>query len=68
MVVSVSCGASSLTLDPPPIVTNGAFSFAGSGGVFVTGTILSPNFASGSINTASCPNNNWGGEWSAEKK
>jgi len=68
MVVSVSCGGSSLTLDPPPVVANGAFSFTGSGGVFITGKILSPNFATGSINTASCPNNNWGGEWSAEKK
>jgi hypothetical protein len=68
MVVSVSCGASSLTLDPPPIVANGAFSFAGSGGVFITGKILSPNSAEGAINTASCPNNQWAGGWSAKKK
>jgi len=68
MVVSVSCGGSSLTLDPPPIVTNGAFSFAGSGGVWVSGKILSPISATGSINTPSCPNNNYGGEWFAEKK
>ncbi|HYN09707.1 MAG TPA: IPT/TIG domain-containing protein [Vicinamibacterales bacterium] len=66
MVVSVSCGASSLTLDPPPIVANGAFSFAGSGGVFITGKFLSPIFADGAINTASCPGNN--AYWSAEKK
>ena len=64
VVVSVSCGASSLTLDPPPIVTNGAFSFAGGGGVFVTGRILSPINATGSINTPSCPN----AGWIAEKK
>ena len=68
MVVSVSCGASSLTLDPPPIVTNGAFSFTGSGGVWVSGKILSPISATGSINTPSCPNNNYGGEWFAERK
>ena len=53
IVVSVSCGgASSLTLDPPPVVANGEFSFAGSGGVSITGKILSPNSASGSINMA----------------
>jgi len=53
-VVSVSCGnAPSLTLDPPPVVANGEFSFAGSGGVSITGKILSPDFASGSINMAS---------------
>ncbi len=63
-VVSVSCGASSLTLDPPAIEANGAFSFAGSGGVFITGKILSPNFADGQLNMASCPNV----YWSAEKK
>jgi hypothetical protein len=64
MVVSVSCGASTLTLDPPPVVANGAFSFAGSGGVFIRGKILSPIFAEGAINMASCPD----AYWSAEKK
>jgi hypothetical protein len=65
VVVSVSCGASSLTLDPPPIVANGAFSFAGSGGVSITGEIHSPIFAIGTINMASCPNSPY---WTAEKK
>ena len=68
MVVSVLCGASSLTLDPPPVVANGAFSFAGIGGVFITGKILSPIFASGAINMASCRYNNSDVYWSAEKK
>jgi hypothetical protein len=31
IVVSASCGALSLPLDPPPVVANGEFSFAGSG-------------------------------------
>ena len=35
--------APNLTLDPPPVVANGEFSFAGSGGVSITGKILSPN-------------------------
>ena len=57
IVVSVSCSvcrtncaigsAPSLTLDPPPVVANGEFSFAGSGGVSITGKILSPNHAPG---------------------
>ena len=69
MVVSVSCGGSSLTLDPPPVVANGAFSFTGSGGVFITGSILSPNVAQGSMNPAFCPNNRgYSIVWSAEKK
>jgi IPT/TIG domain len=64
-VVSVSCdSAPSLTLDPPPVVANGEFSFAGSDGVSITGRILSPNSASGSIDMASCGSR----RWSAEKK
>ena len=58
-VVSASCGASSLTLAPPPVVANGEFSFVGSGGVSITGQILSPDSASGSINMASCTGPVW---------
>ena len=72
IVVSVSCGerhdgvgASSLTLDPPPVVANGGFSFAGSGGDSITGNIVSPNSAFGSINMASCISM---GQWRVEKK
>ena len=56
--------APSLTLDPPPVVANGEFSFAGSGGVSITGKILSANYASGSITMASCGSR----QWSAERK
>jgi hypothetical protein len=59
IVVSVSCGSSSLTLDPPPVVANGEFSFAGVGGVSITGKIVSPKSASGTINTALCVNRSW---------
>lgn len=63
IVVSISCdSAPSLTLDRPPVVANGEFSFAGDG-VSITGKILSPNSASGSINTASCGSR----QWSAQK-
>ncbi len=71
IVVSVSCGqrhdgagASSLTLDRPPVVANGEFSFAGSGGVSITGKIVSPNTASGTINIASCVSM---GQWRVER-
>jgi len=60
LVVSASCGsAPSLTLDPPPVVADGEFSFAGSGGVSISGKILSPISASGSINMASCGSRQW---------
>ena len=71
-VVSVSCGqrhdgagAVSLPLDPRPVVANGGFSFAGSGGVSITGKIVSPNTASGSMSMPSCISV---GQWRAEKK
>ena len=72
VVVSVSCGqrhdgagASSLTLDRPTVVANGGFSFASSGGDSITGHIVSPNSAFGSINMASCVPL---GEWRVERK
>ena len=58
IVVSASCGAASLTLDPPPAVANGEFSFAGSG-VSITGTIDSAAHATGTIGTAFCPSRQW---------
>ena len=65
IVVSLSCGASSLTLDPPPVVANGQFrSVFGNGGL-IEGSIVSPNFASGYVNQGSCAPSPY---WSAEKK
>jgi hypothetical protein len=74
-VASVSCSvcrngdcsfdsAPRLPLDPPPVVANGEFSFADSGGVSITGKILSPNDASGSIDMASCVGR---AQWSAHR-
>ena len=72
IVVSVSCGqhrdgagASSVTLDRPPVVANGEFSFAGDGGVSISGRIVSPNIASGSLNIASCVS---AAQWRVERK
>jgi hypothetical protein len=60
-----TCGigkAPSLTLDPPPVVADGEFSLAASGGVSITGKILSPIYATGTINTPSCGNRYWWAE------
>jgi hypothetical protein len=51
--------APSVTLDPPPVVANGEFSFAGSGGVSIAGTFPSPVQASGSMNMPSCGSRRW---------
>ena len=74
-VVSVSCSVcrNGVTcdpvpipaLDPPPLVANGEFAYAGSGGDSISGKILSPDYASGSINMASCVSR---GQWTAQKK
>jgi hypothetical protein len=55
----VTVSGPSLTLDPPAVVANGEISSAGSGGVSITGKILSPIYATGSINTASCGDRSW---------
>ena len=51
--------APSETLDPPPVVANGEFSYAGSGGVSITGKITSAVHATGSITTPSCGSRHW---------
>ena len=65
IVVSVSCGASSLTLDPPPVVANGQFRSVFSNGGLLEGRIVSQNFASGYVNLGSCAASPY---WRAEKK
>jgi len=65
LVVSLSCGASSLTLDPTPVVANGQFRSVYSNGGLIEGSIVSPNFASGYVNLGSCAPAPY---WSAEKK
>jgi hypothetical protein len=49
-LVSVSCGRSAaLTFSPPPAVHNGDFSFAGDDGLTISGTLVSPVNAAGTI-------------------
>jgi hypothetical protein len=45
--------------DGPTVVANGEFSFARSGGVSITGRILSATYASGSLNMPSCGSRQW---------
>ena len=65
IVVSVSCGGSSVTLDPPPVVANGQFRSVFSDGKRIDGRIASTNFALGYVNLGSCVVSPY---WSAEKK
>lgn len=60
VLVSVSCGASgSLTLTPAPSVRDGEFSFLGDDGVAISGTLVSPVNAVGTINVSACPSARW---------
>jgi hypothetical protein len=50
-LVSVSCGGSAaLTFSSPPAVHNGDFSFVGDDGLAISGTLVSPVNAVGTIN------------------
>ncbi len=56
VLVSVSCDMStSLTFAPPPLVRNGEFSFLGDDGLAITGTMVSPVNAVGTINIPGVP-------------
>lgn len=57
-VTSFTCGGSELVTSPPPSVSNGEFSLAGNG-VAVSGRIVAPAGAAGTINTAACPSTRW---------
>lgn len=59
-LTSVGCGTSAtLTLSPPPPVSNGEFSFSGNGGVAVSGRIVSASVAIGTVNIAPCTATTW---------
>jgi hypothetical protein len=66
-LVSVSCGGSAaLTFSRPPAVHAGDFSVAGDDGVAISGSIVSPVSAVGTINVPDVPACR-GAEWWAEK-
>jgi hypothetical protein len=60
VLVSVSCDMSTpLTFVPPPSVRNGEFSFVSDDGLAITGRLVSPAGAVGSINVPACPAGGW---------
>jgi hypothetical protein len=65
-LVSVSCGGTAaLTFSPPPAVHDGDFSFASDDGLAISGSIVSPVNAVGTINVPDVPACR--GEWWADK-
>ena len=60
-LISFSCGASGIVTPsvPTPIV-DGAFSFLGNDGTVVSGVVVSPVNATGTVNLAECAGARWG--------
>ena len=60
VLLSVSCDRSApLTFVPPPSIRNGEFSFVSDDGRAISGTLVSPVDASGTINVPGCPAGPW---------
>jgi predicted small lipoprotein YifL len=67
VLVSLSCGTSgALTFSPAPAVRNGELSFLGDDGVAISGTLVSPVNAVGTINVPACPAARWWGDKSGD--
>lgn len=59
-VVSFSCWTSDVVaISPPAPITQGVFSFRKEDGVAISGTILAPNEAQGSVDVGPCVNRGW---------
>ena len=60
LVTSVSCGTSAVfTFVPPTVVSGGAFSASRDDGVSVSGRIVAPSIATGSVRIPGCPEVPW---------
>jgi len=60
LLVSLGCGPSeSVAVSPPPPVYDGAFSFVGAEGITVSGHVVSPINAVGTINVPGCTATRW---------
>jgi hypothetical protein len=67
VLVSASCGMSApLTFEPPPSVLSGEFSFLGDDGLAITGLLVSPVNAVGTINVPGCPTTKWWADKSSD--
>jgi IPT/TIG domain len=59
-LVSLVCGSSeAVTLSPPPSVHSGEFSFLGDDGIAISGHLVSPANAVGTINVPGCTTTRW---------
>jgi IPT/TIG domain len=59
-LVTLACGSSeAVTLSPLPSVHNGEFSFLGNDGIAISGHLVSPINAAGTINVPGCPATIW---------
>ena len=59
-LVSLACGsAEAVTLSPPPSVHAGEFSFLGDDGIAISGRLVSPSGAVGTINVPGCSTTRW---------
>lgn len=59
VLVSVSCGAGTVTFSPSPEVRHGEFSIVRSDGIGISARIVSASEAVGTINIEPCPYTNW---------
>ncbi len=58
-VSSFTCGYAETAFSPARVVTNGEFSFAGANALAISGKIVSPSGAVGTIDTPDCPGTRW---------
>lgn len=60
LLIDISCGASGpVAVSTPPVVANGQFSFSGENGTALSGRILAPSFARGTVNIPPCTATSW---------
>ena len=63
LLVNLACGFSdAITLSPPPVIMDGAFSFRADDGVAIAGHLVSSDEAEGTINVPGCTATLWWGE------
>ena len=59
VLVSLSCDGFTVTLSPPPAIGGGEFAFVGNDGVAITGRVVSPVNAVGTITVPPCATRWW---------
>jgi hypothetical protein len=62
LLVTLVCGSKAVVISPPPVVSNGEFSYSGSDGISIEGHVVSTVGAAGTINSPGCPTTFWWAE------